>query len=631
MAAVSSKVVYDEEVICLSSSDDDEISEVSRNDILKSVLLPSKVSVAPIGASTKIMSNGRSSNGSVLRMSVKNEADKNEVILDDDDFEIETIREKLESVQKASADSDEEIQVLHEPDQKDSVPNDGKGQNLENGDEEPSPGPSSSISLRNETDKDYVKLNQLALNKLLGVMRREAKIKTKDYDKLQTKIAKTFDKIKHLQQKVHKNLHQEIENAIESIKTLPSGAWRTLKPLFDIMKPENVVTLNCLTPEAEEQRRLALKLKAHEKLEKEMEKIHHKIEEFDELEVDLFAEDDHNSAYMMGDRFKRKFINGFYKACDIQNSSRFTERPVQKKINLRKCGADCPYQEVNEQVEKFLNKKGFLFNPDFKDIHNIFIAVNKSVRLGLTDETLMASAKETFTKVALVIKKRRKKDHEMTLFDLVKSDSIIDPAEEDEELRKKLEANEAVRGSEKEVLDVFRKRQDEQGNTPTEVADEEDIDASPPPSDNEEEDEEEEEEDDDVDVNDNADDDDSSDDADGPCDGPDQDELIDEEDDDETVYETDFKLAMEHNSRVENEVESQLNIRKAEPVERVENPGDSTESQMELGPTEPANETESVQRDKRPADAADEPPSKRVRMDEEDDSDATTICSGEMV
>ncbi|ODM87302.1 hypothetical protein Ocin01_19381 [Orchesella cincta] len=100
---------YDEEVICLSSSDDDEISEVSRNDILPPLERRRKSS------QSCQMLNGRSSNGSsVLRMSVKNEADKNEVILDDDDFEIETIREKLESVQKASADSDEEIQVLLE-------------------------------------------------------------------------------------------------------------------------------------------------------------------------------------------------------------------------------------------------------------------------------------------------------------------------------------------------------------------------------------------------------------------------------------------------------------------------------------------------------------------------------------
>ncbi|CAL8105134.1 unnamed protein product [Orchesella dallaii] len=191
----------------------------------------------------------------------------------------------------------------------------------------------------------------------------------------------------------------------------------------------------------------------------------------------------------------------------------------------------------------------------------------------------------------------------------MQSDDIKDPADQDEELRRKLENNDRNRRSEAEVLDHFIKLQEEQGKTAEEVADEEDIDASPPPSDNEEDEEETEDTDDENEV---------------PLrDRPDQNELVDEADDDEdeTVLETDcFKLAMGQSSEVISSA-SETQLLKVRRVERKENKEGSIEVQM-------AQPTESLATVKRSIEADDEPPLKRIRTDELNDfSDSTTDCS----
>jgi len=98
-------------------------------------------------------------------------------------------------------------------------------------------------------------------------------------------------------------------------------------------------------------------------------------------------------------------------------------------------------------------------------------------------------AKDTFTKVALVIKSRRQRDNRISLLDLLKSDDLKDPADEDEELRRKLEENETLKKSEADELEKHTKKQETEGQSAEVVPDDEDVDGSPPPSDNEDEDE----------------------------------------------------------------------------------------------------------------------------------------------
>ncbi|CAL8105125.1 unnamed protein product [Orchesella dallaii] len=584
MAAVSAKMGFEDDIICLSSSDE-EPSPVSCNDILDTVLNPRKFASSPIVIVHQVHAIV-SSDDEIQVLNGNDEPEVQERLMDSELEDSVAIVEKV---------------VVHSFGR-----NSSKRPRIE--DSEPMPGPSTGLTKANGC-ADYVKLNREATEQFLNDLRRKSHIKGKHLQKVRSKLDKVLDEIEHLPQNVLENLHSEIENAIEAISNLPSKPWGTISQLLDLMSPSKVILLHPLTPEAQELRRQIEIQKARDKLEKEMKKIHQKIAYFDEQEVDFSDEDDHNSPYILVDKFTKKFITGFYRACDVHKSSRFTDRPVQKKINLKKCGANCSYDQINVEVERFLNKKGFLFNPDFKDIHNIVIKVNKSARLSLSEDEVWRSARETFTKVALVIKKRRQKDNLLTLSDLMQSDNIKDPADQDEELRRKLENNDRNRRSEAEVLDHYIKLQEEQGKTAEEVADEEDIDASPPPSDNEEDDEETEDTDDGDEIT--------------LRDRPDQDELVDEADDDEdeTVLETDcFKLAMGQSSEVISSA-SETQLIKVRRVERKENKEGSIEVQM-------AQPTESLATEKRSREAEDEPPLKRIRTDELNDfSDSTTDCS----
>ncbi|CAL8105137.1 unnamed protein product [Orchesella dallaii] len=311
MAAGSAKMGFGDDIICLSSSDE-EPSPVSCNDIFDTVLDPRKSASSLIIASTSSKSRGLK-NG---RSTGPPKPEVQERLMDSEPEDSVPVVEKY---------------VYH------SIGgNSSKRPSLE--DSEPMPGPSTGLTKANRC-ADYVKLNREATEQFINDLRRKSHIKGKILGKVRSKFMKVLDEIEHLPQNVHENLHSEIENAIEAISNLPSEPWGTIRQLVDVMSPFKVVHQHALTLEAQELQRQIEIQNARENLEKEMKKIHKKIADLDEREVDFSDEDDHNSPYILVDKFTRKFINGFYRACDVHKSSRFTDRPVQKKINLKKCGA----------------------------------------------------------------------------------------------------------------------------------------------------------------------------------------------------------------------------------------------------------------------------------------------------
>lgn len=200
-----------------------------------------------------------------------------------------------------------------------------------------------------------------------------------------------------------------------------------------------------------------------------LQKIQRKIRKLEEAEVDWDDdENDHNSSYILGDKYKAKLIRAYYTLCDLSNCNRFTGRPVQTKIILRKHRVTSGYPKIDDEVERWVNKQGFMFAPDYTDILECIGKVNDKDHMGLGTEEVEAMAQKLFEGVVKIIKKRREKDFKMNMIALLPLASEVvddaeeyevrgDPAEADEELRKKLEENEALKSKESDVIAKFAK------------------------------------------------------------------------------------------------------------------------------------------------------------------------------
>ena len=70
--------------------------------------------------------------------------------------------------------------------------------------------------------------------------------------------------------------------------------------------------------------------------------IRDKIEDLKEAEVDL---DDEDSAYIMEEKYQKKFVKVWNKLCELKASSKDTGRPAEKKF--RYSGMSCQGQSMN--------------------------------------------------------------------------------------------------------------------------------------------------------------------------------------------------------------------------------------------------------------------------------------------
>ncbi|CAG7835087.1 unnamed protein product [Allacma fusca] len=160
----------------------------------------------------------------------------------------------------------------------------------------------------------------------------------------------------------------------------------------------------------------------------------------------------------------------------------YTGRPIEKRITLQgitKCA------EVSEAVEKFMNSKPIHFIPDYHDIQKVVTDFNAQARPPpLCDSEIESTAKDLFNEVIRVMRTRRRQDMEI----VCPVETVTeDPADNDEELRKKLEENVKLRKSEQEVIEKFVKQQEESKEDAKEV--EEDPESSAGESDDEDEEE----------------------------------------------------------------------------------------------------------------------------------------------
>ncbi|XP_062620564.1 neurofilament medium polypeptide-like isoform X2 [Saccostrea cucullata] len=194
-----------------------------------------------------------------------------------------------------------------------------------------------------------------------------------------------------------------------------------------------------------------------ERLEKLLKDIRDKIEALKETEVDL---DDEDSAYIMEEKYQKKFVKVWNKLCEIKESSTDTGRPVERKFRYE----GTRYPEINKKIEKFVNKTKCF--PDYHDVKEIIISVNKSKSLRIKTSAIDRLAREAFADVGDQLQKRREQDFQYTFLGHLPPEKKVvrnedDPAYDDKALQLKLEENKKISKSRlNEVLEKYVQKQE---------------------------------------------------------------------------------------------------------------------------------------------------------------------------
>ncbi|XP_049516262.1 death domain-associated protein 6-like [Dermacentor silvarum] len=194
------------------------------------------------------------------------------------------------------------------------------------------------------------------------------------------------------------------------------------------------------------------------KLEKHLIQLHKAIKKLSEEEVDMTC-DDTNSAYIQGDRLKKKAIAVWRKLCELQPRHAIKGRE-RKKFRYK----GSPYRQINTSVEKLVNRCRIF--PDFRDILDVVQTENEAHSLGLNSRQEKQLAEKVFQEVGKMLQKRRQKDELADALAYLEDGPgaafTKDPAESDEELRKKLENNAKLsRHKMDKVMEVYVAKQED--------------------------------------------------------------------------------------------------------------------------------------------------------------------------
>ncbi|XP_050059643.1 interaptin-like isoform X2 [Aphis gossypii] len=193
------------------------------------------------------------------------------------------------------------------------------------------------------------------------------------------------------------------------------------------------------------------KLKQLKKLKTALKVIRKKIKNLDEQEMDINNDDEFNydSAYILKDKYEKRIVEIYKRMCKLCDEPDFLEEPI-----LRFKGTNDSL--VNKTIEKYYNvNKTF---PDSFEIYTLLKCLRDKKKLGWTETELRSISKDAFLQLAKQLKLRRINEY---LGRLSNVNTLKDPAEENEELRKKLdESNKKFYADLNELEIKFKKKQD---------------------------------------------------------------------------------------------------------------------------------------------------------------------------
>lgn len=202
------------------------------------------------------------------------------------------------------------------------------------------------------------------------------------------------------------------------------------------------------------------------KLNRALYLIKKQIAKLEEAEVNF--DDEHNSAFMIVERYKKRGCEIYSKICDITGESKNAQRLVKKPIKFN----GTKYTQFNRTLQTFVNDTQTF--PDMFDVLRCLEHCNRQHNYGMSKEeckkigecTLThpicknyylsnhnVSAQDAFLKIGEVLQKRRKTD----LYETASyfTGTLKDPALEDMELATKLSQNQKYHDRMKEIFDKY--------------------------------------------------------------------------------------------------------------------------------------------------------------------------------
>ncbi|CAB3254751.1 unnamed protein product [Arctia plantaginis] len=216
------------------------------------------------------------------------------------------------------------------------------------------------------------------------------------------------------------------------------------------------------------------------KLEKTIKKLHRAIQKLEEQEVDFDDEDD--SVYLLTERYKERMVRVYAKFCQLSN----TKMPSEPRIQLDSRPGQPPGPA--KRLEKWINKKVPIGTPlPFPDFHDVLRCVreaNEEDRLNYNEADIMEEARDLFTRCGKKLQRRRQENEWRLAVSRIALD--IDPAEKNEDLKRKLNENQKVAAQkETEIFNKYADRQNQLKLVGEEIGDKE-AEESPVESEEEE-------------------------------------------------------------------------------------------------------------------------------------------------
>ncbi|XP_022126650.2 uncharacterized protein LOC111001189 [Pieris rapae] len=219
------------------------------------------------------------------------------------------------------------------------------------------------------------------------------------------------------------------------------------------------------------------------KLEKTLTKLHRAIQKMEEQDVDFDEEDD--SIYLLTERYKERFLRVHAKFCQLTQ----TKMPSEPYIKLE-TEAGRPKGPA-ARLEKWINKKVPIGKPlPFPDFHDVLRCVreaNAEDKLGWSEMEILEEARELFISCGKKLKRRRQENEWRIAASRLPVNE--DPAENNIELKKKLEENKLLaKRNETYILNKYVDRQNLLNLEPEVIGDKE-AEESPLESDEEDDNE----------------------------------------------------------------------------------------------------------------------------------------------
>ncbi|KAL4710899.1 hypothetical protein ACJJTC_002529 [Scirpophaga incertulas] len=171
-----------------------------------------------------------------------------------------------------------------------------------------------------------------------------------------------------------------------------------------------------------------------QKIEKEIAHYKAMVDSFDEMEV----VDDLRSPYVQSELYQKKILHLYNQLCKITG-----DEPVKRhtvRLRASDTRSDVPMRKLEAMLNKSVVDNGMPNFPDFSDVVKCVIEANEEANLGWPKAQVMQEARVLFTFCGQALQRSRQKREWRSLVSRVQC-KLRDPADDDPELRARLEAN----------------------------------------------------------------------------------------------------------------------------------------------------------------------------------------------